>query len=317
MDFEAIDVETYEFDVVRKGYDRLQVEDFLNKVSKSMARLDERRKLAEVRTDQAERELREVRTRADTTIQETFAERARIIASAGKEAEVADSNQPSAYAADRAKFEAHQIISQATDHATSIHAEAEAVLAGALSTSARINDERDDLLGSVSAERDNLIAEAAAEADAIRASAREEARKIEADATERAEKVRRRAESDAADLLDNARSRSLEITTLAETRLAGVQPSATGSTAEPAATERTAGDLLLEPVEADGTDADVGEGERISVDLRDDPAAQELQPTEAEPRASRYQSRSANLPSLGREAGSVIGSLEHLRKSDD
>ena len=35
MEFESIDVETFRFDVVRKGYDRLQVEDFQNKVSKN------------------------------------------------------------------------------------------------------------------------------------------------------------------------------------------------------------------------------------------------------------------------------------------
>lgn len=317
MDFEAIDVETYKFDVVRKGYDRLQVEDFLNKVSRSMARLDERRKLAEVRTEQAERELREVRTRADTTIQETVAERARVIASAGAGPEAVDSDKPSAFAADRARVEAQQIITQATDHATSIHAEAEAVLAGALSSSARINEERDDLLGSVSAERDELIAEAAAEADAIRTSALDEAGRIKAEATDSAEVTLRRAESDASDLLSSARSRSLEITTLAESQQAGAQASTDEPTTEPAVTTRTAGDPHAEPVEADSVATEIDGPERISVDLRDDPTARELQPVDAEPRASRYQSRSANLPSLGKEAGSVIGSLEHLRKSDD
>ncbi len=154
MEFESIDVENHSFDVVRKGYDRLQVEDFLTKVSRSMSRLEERRKLAEVRTEKAERELDEVRARAETTIQETVTARAQLLASAPDSTDGSGTDDVAVYATERAQIEAQQIIEKATNHATSIHAEAEAVLAGALSTSAKINDDRTEVLGSVSAERE-------------------------------------------------------------------------------------------------------------------------------------------------------------------
>src|SRR5665811_882013 len=83
MDLESSAVEIHTFDVVRRGYDRMQVTEFLMKVGESMSRLDERRKIAEVRVEQLDRELRDLRTRAEATIQETVAARARLIDSSG------------------------------------------------------------------------------------------------------------------------------------------------------------------------------------------------------------------------------------------
>ena len=304
MEFESIDVEHYAFDVVRKGYDRLQVEDFLTKVSRSMARLEERRKLAEVRTEKAERELNEVRTRAETTIQETVAARAQLLASTpGSQA--AGSEDVAVYSTERAQIEAQQIIDKANHHATSIHAEAEAVLAGALSTSAKINDDRSEVLGSVSAEREDLMNAAREEADKIRTAAVEEAERTKAEAATRAEEMRREAESDATELLNEARARSVEITTSAERNREELLASARRSRAAAAETVPS------------GAGEDMDEAELIAVDLRDDPEDRELEPVVREPRASRYKSRSANLPHLGDDASSVIGGLESLRTKDE
>jgi cell division septum initiation protein DivIVA len=304
MEFESIDVENYAFDVVRKGYDRLQVEDFLTKISRSMARLEERRKLAEVRTEKAERELDEVRTRAETTIQETVAARAQLLGSTPS-SQAAGSEDAAVYATERAQIEAQQIIDKANHHATSIHAEAEAVLAGALSTSAKINDDRTEVLGSVSAEREDLMNAAREEADKIRTAAVEEAERTKAEAATRAEEIRREAESDATELLNEARVRSVEITASAERNREELLASAQRSRSAAAATALP------------GAGADTDDAELIAVDLRDDPADRELEPLVREPRASRYKSRSANLPHLGDDASSVIGGLESLRTKDE
>lgn len=319
MEFESIDVENYSFDVVRKGYDRLQVEDFLTKVGRAMARLEERTKLAEVRTDKAERELNEVRTRAEITIQETVAERAKLLSSTSEADLRADgADEVSVYPAERAQIEAQQIIERANDHASSIHAEAEAVLAEALSTSAKINNDRSEVLGAVGAEREELINGAREEAERIRMAAVEDAERTKAEAATRAEEIRRQAESDATELIGEARARGVEITASAErTRdeiLASARRSGAAATASPV---RSGGDPLIEPGPASLHASDTDETDLISVDLRDAGEDRDLESIRREPRASRYKSRSANLPHLGDDAGSVIGGLESLRRKDE
>lgn len=319
MEFESIDVENYSFDVVRKGYDRLQVEDFLTKVGRAMARLEERTKLAEVRTDKAERELNEVRTRAEITIQETVAERAKLLSSTSEaDLGVNGADEVSVYPAERAQIEARQIIERANDHATSIHAEAEAVLAEALSTSAKINHDRSEVLGAVGAEREELINAAREEAERIRTAAVEDAERTKAEAATRAEEIRQQAESDATELISEARARGVEITASAErTRdelLASAQRSGAAAMASPV---RSGGDPLNEPGPASLHTSDTDDTDLISVDLRDGVEDRDLEPTRREPRASRYKSRSANLPHLGDDAGSVIGGLESLRRKDE
>ena len=315
MEFESIDIEKYSFDVVRKGYDRLQVEDFLTKVSRSMARLEERRKLAEVRTEKAERELNEVRTRAETTIQETVAARAQLLASPPDTGTTPGTDDAAIYTTERAQIEAQQIIEKANHHATSIHAEAEAVLAGALSTSAKINDDRTEVLGSVTAEREDLISAAREEADAIRTAAIEQAERTRAEAATRAEEIRQEAESDARALLSDARSRSVEITESAERNRDELLAAAENARTTAVGPARSAGDPLADP--RGSSDQDSDDADSISVDLRDDAEERELQPVQREPRASRYKARSANLPHLGDDAGSVIGGLESLRTKDE
>lgn len=317
MEFESIDVETYRFDVVRKGYDRLQVEDFLNKISKSMARLEERRKLAEVRTEQAMRDLEEARARTAKTIQETVASRAQTIALDAEPVAFEVSGHSEHFASDRARLEAQQIIAEATNHASSIHAKAEAILAGAFTTSARIADDRPELLEAVDATRSGLIAAATEEAEAIRTAAFEEAERTRAEAAIRAEVIRQQAESDATDLLSDARSRSLAITAAAEPERADLLASAERSHVPSAQPVPAGGDPRADSVGTRATWPEMDGQERISIDLREEASEPEFEPVARLPRPSRYQARSANLPSLGDDAASVIGSLEHLRTSDD
>lgn len=317
MEFESIDVETYRFDVVRKGYDRLQVENFQNKISKVMARLEERRKLAEVRTEKAERELEEAHTRAAKTIEETVVARAKEISPSDAASAGADSGHAEAFATDRANMQAQQIIAQANDHASSIHAEAEAVLAGALTTSTRLNDERADLLGSVDATKIGLVAEAAEEAEAIRMAAAEDAERTKSEAAVLAEEIRHQAESDAADLVADARARSLALTAAAEQQRSELLASTELAQSRMAGSDSEIGGPLVDPAAAPAASSDMDDQEQVSIDLREEPSVRELQPAEREPRASRYKSRSANLPHLGDDASSVIGSLEHLRTKDE
>lgn len=318
MEFESIDVENYSFDVVRKGYDRPQVEDFLTKISRSMARLEERRKLAEVRTEKAERELDEVRARAETTIQQTVAARAELLASTSDTPNAAGAIDDAAiYTTERAQIEAQEIIEKANDQATSIHAEAEAVLAGALSTSAKINDDRTEVLGSVSAEREAILNAAREEAERIRTAAIEEAERTKAEGATRAEEIRSQAESDATELLSEARARSVEITGNAERTREELLASAERSRAAMPGPVRSGGDPLPDPGPAPGHAPDTEDEDLISVDLRDEAPDRELEPAPRKPRASRYKSRSANLPRLGDDAGSVIGGLESLRSKDE
>ena len=214
-------------------------------------------------------------------------------------------------------MEAQQIIAQANDHASSIHAEAEAVLTGALTTSARIDDERSDLLGNVDAVRVSLLADAAEEAEAIRMAAAGDAERVKADAAILAEQIRSQAESDAADLVADARTRSLALTATAERQRAEMLASAQRSAPRAAEADRVAGGPLDDPIAAPAAGSDTDDLERVSIDLRVEPVERDLQPAEREPRASRYKSRSANLPHLGENAGSVISSLEHLRTKDE
>lgn len=316
MEFEAIDVETFKFDVVRKGYDRLQVEDFLQKISTSMARLEERRKLAEVRSERAARELEDLRGRADATIQETVASRARMIAASPEDPTDPMGETATGLTAGQATIEAQNIIEQATSHATSIHAEAEAVLASAMSTSAKIHTDRNQVLGSVDAERAALIATAGEEADAIRAAALEDAERAREEANARADEIRRLARADASALVDDARQQSAEIAAAADRQRDQILARAEGSGASVGDPPSEAETPIPEPAHPFAAPDRSDDLDEIAVDLREDANESELEPAIRRQRASRYKSRSANLPSLGNDAGSVIGSLESLRSKE-
>ena len=72
-------------------------------------------------------------------------------------------------------------------------------------------------------------------------------------------------------------------------------------------------ELVLDEAPSPVPEPNANELDQIAVDLRDEPSLWEHEPKEREERASRYKSRSANLPSLGKDAGSVIGGLDSLR----
>ncbi len=342
MELDSTDVEAKVFDVVRKGYDRTQVGEFLAKVSASMSRTDERRKIAEVRTEQLEREFREVKARADSTIQETVAARVRLLDAKSKDSPVTKAQPSTTAVVNQAKIEAQQILEQANVRAGALQAEAEAVIEGALATSAKISEERSDLLGSTEAERIGLIAVAIEQADEIRTEAMQTREHARADAAGTAAEVRHKAEVDADRLMAEARTKAEKITVSAEQQrddlLASIDQSRTrleqidqlvesSESLEPAASLESPDTQLPDDLTADASD----ELEQMTVDLREEPATDEPdldkpnwdesdwdEPIETvrSSRTSRYKSRSANLPHLGDDAASVIGSLGNLRTKD-
>ncbi len=321
MELDSTDVEAKKFDVVRKGYDQTQVREFLEKVSDEMSRADERRTIAEVRAEQFEREFRDVKTRADATIQETVAARVRLF---DKNAEAAPSPTPSSTAVvNQAKIEAQQILEQANVRASSLQAEAEAIIQGALSTSSKINDERDDLLGSTEAERTGLIAAAATEASAITGEAMLAGEHVKAEAALHAAEILEAANVDANLLTTEAKVRARTITAEAEQQRDDLLISVEQSRHRLEELDRVA--ESAEPVDVPGATEDASnateELEQITIDLREEPVSEEPEwdepiTTERSSRSSRYKSRSANLPHLGDNASSVIGSLGNLRTKD-
>jgi DivIVA domain-containing protein len=216
MELASTDIENKTFDVVRKGYDREQVALFLEKVGDAMSRTDERRKIAEVRAEQLEREFHDLKTRADSTIKETVAARVRLLDTKAGDAPAAGIKPSSTVLVNQARIEAQQIIEQANVRATAMQAEAEAVIEGALASSAKINQERSDLLGSTEAERTGLIAAATEQAAAIRDEATQVVEIARADAAGYAAEVRHKAEADADRMTIEARTRAREITANAE-----------------------------------------------------------------------------------------------------
>ncbi|MCL1692835.1 MAG: DivIVA domain-containing protein [Actinomycetia bacterium] len=323
MELDSTDVEAKTFDVVRKGYDQTQVGEFLERVGDAMSRTDERRKIAEVRAEQLEREFHEVKARADATIQETVAARVRLLdqKSAGTPASAA---KPSSTAlVNQAKIEAQQILEQANVRATALQAEAEAIIEGALATSSKINHERDDLLGSTEAERTGLIAAAATEASAITGEAMLAAEHEKAEAARHIAEIRHKAEADADRLAADAKTRALKITAKAEQQRDDLLISVEQSRHRLEEIDHVV--EVSETIDAPEPTEDVSDAteelEQLTVDLREqsipeDPFEDDAIATERTSRPSRYKARSANLPHLGEDATSVIGSLGNLRAKD-
>ncbi|MEA3511672.1 MAG: DivIVA domain-containing protein [Actinomycetota bacterium] len=321
MEFDSTGVEARKFDVVRRGYDRTQVREFLEKVSNEMSRVEERRKIAEVKAEQLEQASRNVNARADATIQETVAARVRLL---GVDAGAAPAPLPSSTAVvNQAKIEAQQILEQANVRASGLQAEAEAIIHGALATSSKINHERDDLLGSTEAERTGLIAAAAAEATVITDEAMLAGEHAKAGAARHAAEILEGAKADANRLTTEAKAQARAITAEAEQQRDDLLVSVERSRHRLEELDHVMGSEA--PTDALGSTRDAsdatGELEQIAVDLRQDPVWEEEDwdesiTTERKTRSSRYKSRSANLPHLGDDASSVIGSLGNLRTKD-
>ena len=323
MELDSTDVEAKSFDVVRKGYDQIQVKEFLEKVSDAMSRTDERRKIAEVRAEQLEREFREVKARSDATIQETVAARVRLLDEKSSDTPSSEVRPSTTAVVNQAKIEAQQILEQANVRASALQAEAEAVIQGALQTSSKINQERDDLLGSTESERIGLIATAAEQADTITGEAMLAGEHTKAEAARQAAEILNDAEASAERMTTEARTRARKITVDAEQQrddlLISIEQSRHRLEEIDHVVESTESAEDLAPT-ADISDTSE-ELERLTVDLREEPVWEEPEwdepiTTERASRTSRYKSRSANLPYLGDDAASVIESLGNLRTKD-
>jgi len=323
MGLDSTDVEAKTFDVVKKGYDRTQVGEFLERVSDAMSRTDERRKIAEVRAEQLEREFREIKARSDATIQETVAARVQLLDERSEGRPAPEIRTSSTALVNQAKIEAQQILEQANVRATALQAEAEAVIQGALDTSSKINHERDSLLGSTDAERTGLIAAAASEASAITGEAMLAAEHERAEAARHVAEILHEAEADADRLTADAKTRARKITAEAEQQRDDLLISVEQSRHHLEAIDHRVESVeAIDAVEPAAEVADASEElERLTVDLREqsipeEPFEDEPIETERTARPSRYKARSANLPHLGEDASSVIGSLGTLRTKD-
>ncbi len=324
MKLDSTGVEAKTFDVVRKGYDRTQVAEFLEKVGDSMSRTDERLKIAEVRSEQLERESRDVKARSDATIQETVASRVRLFDERSTGMPASETKPSSTAVVNQAKIEAQQILEQANVRATALQSEAEAVIQGALETSSKINEERDYLLGSTESEQIGLIAAAATQADGIVGEAMLAGEHMRAEAAVHAAKMLEEAEADADLLTSEAQTRARKITAEAEQQRDDLLITIEQSRHRLEKIDRRVNpsEVIDSPPESVETVVDNSEElDRLTVDLREEPVPEESEwdekvTTERSARPSRYKSRSANLPHLGDNAASVIGSLGNLRSKE-
>ena len=147
---------------------------------------------------------------------------------------------------------------------------------------------------------------------------------MRAEAAVHAAKVLEEAEADADLLTTEAQTRALKITAEAEQQRDDLL-----ITIEQSRHRFESIDRRVNPSEAIDTPPESIESvvdnseelERLTVDLREEPVPEESEwdetiTTERSERPSRYKSRSANLPHLGDNATSIIGSLGNLRTKE-
>lgn len=178
--------------------------------------------------------------------------------------------------------DAERIVAAATDHATRLRRQAESALEDALATTAMIEVDQARLLTDAKAGRDALLAEASLEADEIFAAAKEVAATTRADAQRFAEELR-----------ELTAAETIELVTYAKAMAAAILEAAGGA------------DISLSVDDDD-----------LTVDLRE--PAPDPEPTDEETsglggtRPSRYEARSAHLPSIGDESESGKSLRERL-----
>lgn len=334
MELLPSDVEAQTFRVAKKGYDPDEVHEFLKRVGRQMSTLEERAKIAAVRADQLERKARELeqsQSNVADAYRDALETRKRLIREAEEEAgRIRDSDGDGgdfhAPTMEHAELEGQRIVAQAKLEAERTHTAAETVLQRALAASDRIETETQRILD-----------EAREDAETIRDEARVEAEALRSDAAAQLAEQRTGLEDDQRDLIRRVRALQAEVAALEAQRDAAAEappvvhePAAAEAavtdeptdapTPEPAA-PRMAGGPLREPMM--GAPASLDTATEVVVDVRDEDAvAVDLAETDEESpeparKQSRYMSRSAKLPHIGDNAGSVLGSMKSLRKKAD
>jgi DivIVA domain-containing protein len=278
LDLESAEVARRQFDVTRKGYDRAQVAEYLQRVGRALAQWEAAARSAQSRVAQLERELREVHTTSEVGFHQLIA---RTAMAEGGPGPAPRPLPPS---------EADRVLTTANDQAVLVRQRAEAALEDALATTAKIEGDQERLLKEAEADRVRLLAEAGAQAERIVAEARRVAAKTREDAQRFAEELR-----------ELTAAETIELVGYAKEMAATILEAAGGTSASIEDEDFTID--LREPAAPPGQEP---QSER--------PPVEEL---EGE-RLSRYEKRSAHLPRIGNDpAGSAVDPAESARDQED
>ncbi|MCL1600192.1 MAG: DivIVA domain-containing protein [Actinomycetia bacterium] len=148
MEVTSRQIEERSFTTALRGYDRDEVDRFMSECAQHTGNLEERTKIAEVRTATAEKELAELRANIDVQLEEATDARRKIIAEAKAEAnaitgQVSETDRPHTMenTASDAEEEAAEIVQQAEASASIALANADRILAEARQESESILEE--------------------------------------------------------------------------------------------------------------------------------------------------------------------------------
>ena len=279
MELGSADLDRRTFDIKRKGYDRAQVSLFLHHAAAAMEDLEASARSGQLRVEQLEQEMRDVHDSAANGFHQAVASRALRSQAAAPAARAVG-------ATERATTEAARVGADAEEHTQRLRDEAEALLRAALATAAAIEAEQQRLDVAADKERQALLAEAQTEADLIVGEAKIAAGAARAEAQRFAQELRELTATETIELVSYAKAMAAAI-------LGGAEP-----------------DDVTISVEDDN----------VAVELHDPAPMTEKEEPVAEGlggvRPSRYEARSANLPSIGDEgATSAIDSMESLRET--
>lgn len=299
------------------------------------------------------RELEQSQSNVADAYRDALETRKRLIREAEEEAgriRTSDDGAPPAVSLEHAELEAQRIVAQAKLEAERTHTAAETVLQRALAASDRIETETQRILDEARIEAEAIRNEARVEMDEMRSRAAlladEERSSLEVEQRDLIRRVR----ALQAEIAALEAQRPAPHVAVEEPHDHGALPEGTAEDAPAAPPEHVPGGPLVEPVFAeaaapedvvddvrdeepeaaeveevlddvrdDETEAaeveevlvDVRDEESIAVDIAEPGAAETAEPARKQ---SRYMSRSAKLPHIGDDAGSVLGSMEALRK---
>ncbi len=279
MELGSADLDRRTFDIKRKGYDRAQVSLFLHHAAAAMEDLEASARSGQLRVEQLEREMRDVHVSAANGFHQAVASRALRSQAAAPAARAVG-------ATERATVEAARVGADAEEHTQRLRAEAEALLRAALATAAAIEAEQQRLDVAADKERQALLAEAQTEADLVVGEAKIAAGAARAEAQRFAQELRELTATETIELVSYAKAMAAAI-------LGGAEPD----------------DVTISV-----------EDHNVAIELHDPAPATEKEEPVTEGlggvRPSRYEARSANLPSIGDEAAaSAIDSVESLRET--
>lgn len=158
----------------------------------------------------------------------------------------------------------------------------------------------DEAMVAVFAAKDRVLERSRLQAERIEAEAREQAR---VDYEAAAAEIIREAEEEARRIIEGA-------LTSERVQYESILQEARAEADRTIVEARAEADRIVSQAHAGVTSSEDGPGDSLVVDLTHDEGADE-----AAPRRTRYERKSANLPSIGEDASDILRSLERLRDS--